>query len=213
MDELLKRFGQLPLGNICDANGKQGAMDCGIRPIAENMRVTGYAYPVKGAPGDNVSLHMAMLEAPEDSVLVADMGGFCGGGHFGEIMATACMAHGIRGLVIDGSVRDASDLAELGFPVFARGICPNGTRKDALGVRGTAVTCGGVCVKNGDVIVAGRDGVVVVPKETAQEVLLRAEAIAAKEAKILEQLRAGMTTADVYRFAAIEKERNGKHGS
>lgn len=206
MDTVLERFAALPLGNICDANGKQGAMDAGIRPVHPHCRLVGYAYTVKGRPGDNVSIHQAMLEAPADSVLVVDMNGFCGGGHFGEIMATACQVHGIRGLVIDGSVRDAEDLEKVGFPVFARGVCPNGTTKYDIGQRGEPVICGGVKVETGDIIVGGRDGVAVVPGNKAKKVLASAETIAEKEKAILVRLQAGATTADIYGFPALKKE-------
>lgn len=208
MDNVLDRFDKIPLGNICDANEKVGAMDYGIRPIDHSKRLSGYAYTVKGHPGDNVSIHMAMLEAPKDSVLVVDMNGYCKGGHFGEIMATACLEHGIRGLVIDGSVRDAQDIEDVGFPVFARGICPNGTTKYDVGKRGIPIVCGGVQVETGDLIIGSRDGVVVIKKDRISDVLTKAEAIMHKEEEIIIQLKEGMTTADVYRFPALEKERS-----
>lgn len=207
MDEILERYNKLPLGNICDANDKVGAMDFCIRPIDPKRRMAGYAYTVKGRPGDNVSIHAAMLEAPVDSVLVVDMDGYCGGGHFGEIMATACLVHGIRGLVIDGSVRDSQDIENVGFPVFARGICPNGTTKYDTGKRGCRVVVGGVEVESGDLVVGSRDGVVVIKKANIKSVLEKAEAIAKKENGILIKLKQGVTTADIYRFPSLEKER------
>lgn len=206
-DEILKRFDKIPLGNICDANGKVGAMDYGIRPVDPTRRLSGYAYTVKGHPGDNVAIHMAMLEAPKDSVLVVDLNGYCKGGHFGEIMATACMAHGIRGLVIDGSVRDSQDIEDLGFPVFCRAFCPNGTTKNDLGQRGIPVICGGMQVETGDLVVGSRDGVVVIKKDRIEDVLVKAEAIMKKEEGIIERLKKGETTADVYRFEVLEKAR------
>lgn len=210
MNEILERYNVIPLGNICDANGRTGAMDCGIKAIDINKRLVGYAYTVKGRPGDNVSIHMAMLEAPKDSVLVVDMNGYCKGGHFGEIMATACMAHGIRGLVIDGSIRDSQEIQDLGFPVFARGICPNGTTKYDVGQRGIRIICGGIDVDNGDLIIGSRDGVVVVKKDRIEEVLVKAEAIMRKEEGIVELLRKGETTADIYRFESLEKARGNR---
>ena len=156
MDRILERYNNIPLGNICDANDKTGAMDLGIRPVDPKQRLVGYAYTVKGHPGDNVSIHAAMLEASKDSVLVCDMGGFCKGGHFGEIMATACMVCGIRGLVIDGSIRDSQEIEDLGFPVFARAYCANGTAKNSVGKRGLPVIVGSVYVETGDLIIGSR---------------------------------------------------------
>jgi len=207
MDKVLERYNKIPLGNICDANGKTGAMDVGMRPVDSKQRLVGYAYTVKGHPGDNVSIHAAMLEAPKDSVLVCDMGGYCKGGHFGEIMATACMAHGIRGLVIDGSIRDSQEIEDLGFPVFARAYCANGTAKYDVGKREIPVVVGSVCVETGDLVVGSRDGVVVIKKENILSVLDKAEAIMHKEEGIIEKLKAGVTTADIYRFESLEKER------
>ena len=203
MDERLNRFMKLPLGNICDANAKFGAMDSAIHPIDENVRMCGYAYTVKGQPGDNLALHKAILDAPEYSVIVADFGGYTKGGHFGEIMATACMVKNILGLVIDGSIRDAKEIADLGFPVFARCSCPNGTVKESIGLHQVPIVCGGMTVCPGDVIVGNIDGVVVVKKEDAAKVLNAAEAIAAKEDLIPGMLRSGKTTVDIYQFPKL----------
>lgn len=203
MDKITERFLKLPLGNICDANGRRGAMDEGIRPVDPGCRMAGYAYTVQGQPGDNLALHHAMLHAPAGSVLVADMGGYKKGGHFGEIMATACIHKGILGLVIDGTVRDAEDITALGFPVFSRGFCPNGTVKESVGELEVPVICGGMKVETGDLVVGNMDGVVVVKKSEIQAVLERAEAIADKEDTIVEMLRKGMTTAEVYGFPKL----------
>ena len=124
MSDTMERFKRLPLGNICDANGRRGSMDQGIRPLDPNLHMAGRAYTVRCHPGDNLAIHKAIQEAPDGSVLVIDAGGYTGGGHIGEIMCFACMQRGIRGLVIDGSCRDADDICELGFPVFSRGLCP-----------------------------------------------------------------------------------------
>lgn len=212
MEEVVRRYKKLPLGNICDANGKSGAMDHHIRPIDVTCKMAGYAYTVRGCPGDNVSIHKAMLEAPVGSVLVVDMQGFCKGGHFGDIMATACKAHGIEGLVIDGSVRDAEEIHRLGFPVFCRGFCPNGTTKFNVGTTGTFAMCGGLMVKTGDMIVGGRDGVVVIPQEKILDVLRAAESIMEKEEKILKELMGGKTTQQIYKFQAIENAKEEANG-
>ena len=104
ISETAEAFKALPLGNICDANGKGGNMDSGIKPIDPACNMAGPAYTVKGHPRDNVAIHKAIYEAPEGSVLVVDTSGYCNSGHFGEIMATACKMRGILGLVIDGGV-------------------------------------------------------------------------------------------------------------
>ena len=203
MDAILERFLKLPLGNICDANGKTGAMDISIRPVDPKCHMAGYAYTCKGHPGDNLALHNAMLTAPKDSVIVADFGGYTKGGHFGEIMATGCMVRGINGLVIDGTIRDAADIVSIGFPVFAKGSCPNGTVKETVGILEIPVVVGGITVETGDLVVGDMDGVVVIKKENISHVLEAAEAIAKKEDGILPRLQNGETTVDIYQFSKL----------
>jgi 4-hydroxy-4-methyl-2-oxoglutarate aldolase len=202
MDDIIELFKKLPLGNICDANDKGGNMDPGIKPIDRGCKLAGPAFTVKAHPSDNVAIHKAIYEAPKGSVLVVDAGGFCRG-HFGEIMAFACMQRGIAGLVIDGGIRDADEIQKLGFPVFSRGINPGGTQKEVVGVSGQPVICGGLLVCTGDMIIGDRDGVVVVGKDRIQSILEKAQAIAAKEEKVLQMLREGKTTIEIYRFEKL----------
>ena len=203
MDSIFERYERLPLGNICDANGKRGSMDQGIRPVDPELRMAGWAYTVRCHPGDNLAIHKAIQEAPAGSVLVVDAGGYTKGGHIGEIMCFACMQRGIRGIVLDGSCRDAGDIQNMGFPVFSRGFCPNGTVKETVGETAVPVICGGGLVQNGDLVVGGRDGVAVIAKKEIEAVLERAEAIAQKEVRVLEELKEGRTTAEIYQFTKI----------
>ena len=83
MDSIFERYERLPLGNICDANGKRGSMDQGIRPVDPELRMAGWAYTVRCHPGDNLAIHKAIQEAPAGSVLVVDAGGYTKGGHIG----------------------------------------------------------------------------------------------------------------------------------
>jgi len=203
MEHLTQRFQRLPLGNICDANGRRGSMDSAIRPVDPTLHMAGPAYTVRCHPGDNLAIHKAIAQAPSGSVLVIDAGGFTGGGHIGEIMCFACMKRGLLGLVIDGTCRDSDDIQALGFPVFSRGFCPNGTVKETVGQTGIPILCGGVAVRPGDWVVGNRDGVVVVAREEVEPVLERAEAIAQKEIQVLEELKQGKTTAEIYHFNKI----------
>lgn len=203
MSDIIARYKRLPLGNICDANGKRGAMDPDIRPIDPSLHMVGRAYTVRCHPGDDLAIHKAIIEAPEGTVLVVDAGGYTGGGHIGEIMCFACMQRGISGLVLDGTCRDPDDIQALGFPVFSRGLSPNGTVKETVGETGRPIMCGGVPVRSGDLVIGDRDGVVVVAKEDIEKVLEKAEAIAEKEVRVLEELKQGRTTAEIYGFTKI----------
>lgn len=205
--EEMEGFSRLPTGNVCDANGKTGAMDAGIKPIDRKSRLAGPAFTVRCPPRDNLIIHKAIYQAPPGSVLVIDSGGYTDAGCMGEIMTLACMARGIAGVVLDGACRDANDIERLGFPFFARGFNPGGTVKDSWGTLGEPVQCGGRVVNTGDIIVGDVDGVVVVPLSRAREVLTKAEAIAEREVVVKELLAQGKTTLEIYGFDALIADR------
>ena len=205
----VKEFLRLPAGNVCDANGKGGNMDYHIKPIDPKSRLAGPAFTVPCVPADNIAIHEAIYAAQPGSVLVIDAKGHTGSGPIGEIIITACIKQGIAGIVIDGTVRDGADIEALGFPLFCRGLNPGGTLKNVVTALNTPVTCGGVAVSPGDMIVGDRDGVVVVKKEHIQEVLDKARALSDKEDLITEQIKAGRTTLEIYGFDKRIKELRG----
>ena len=186
-----------PLGNYCDADDRVQAMDYGIRPLADSMSVMGPAFTLSSPPGQNLAIHRAIVQAQPGDVLVVDMSGDCGYGPFGEILASACQQRGIAGLVLDGSVRDGADIEALGFPVFCRGLAPSGTRKEDPGALGRSIQCGGATVEPGDIIVAGRDGVVVVPAAAMSDLQARLAQVAEKETRIKQGIAAGKTTLEL----------------
>jgi 4-hydroxy-4-methyl-2-oxoglutarate aldolase len=198
--ELLEGFLKLPTGNVCDANGKTGSMDYRIKPIDPKSKLAGPAFTVPCVPGDNLAIHEAIYQAPPGSVLVIDARSYTRAGPIGEIVVTACMKQGIAGIVIDGTIRDANDIEALGFPFFCSGLNPGGTLKNVVTSLNTPVVCGGVEVNPGDIIVGDRDGVVVVKKEKAAEVLEKAKALSDKEDIIVRQIRDGKTTLEIYGF-------------
>lgn len=186
-----------PLGNYCDADPRVQAMDAGIRPLAPSMSLMGPAFTVASPPGQNLAIHRAIAAAHPGDVLVVAMAGDRGYGPFGEILALACQKRGIAGLVIDSTVRDGDDIEALGFPVFCRGLSPAGTRKEVAGELGAEVRCGGVRVAPGDIVVADRDGVVVVPASARADVEAAVARIVEKEARIKEGIAAGKTTLEL----------------
>ena len=111
---------------------------------------------------------------------------------FGELLATSAVKIGVRGVIVDGTVRDADALAALGLPVYARGLCPNGCNKDGAGEVGAIIACGGVAVRPGDVVVADRDGVTVVPLADAAEVARLAMELVEREHKRLAEIANGV---------------------
>jgi 4-hydroxy-4-methyl-2-oxoglutarate aldolase len=164
------------------------------------MRVCGPALTVHSPGGDNLWLHRALDVARPGDVMVVYASGAYEHGYWGEIMATMAQARGVAGLVIDGGVRDAALLAEMGFPVFARGLCIRGTGKDfgATGWINHPIRLGEVTVDGGDLIVGDADGVVAIPRARAAEVIEKSVRREADEAAILARLRAGESTLDVY---------------
>ncbi|GMA28851.1 RraA family protein [Arenivirga flava] len=176
-------------------------IDPAIRATWQGARLIGPAFPVQGAGGDNLALHLAVAAAPRGSVLVVDAGG-AAYGHWGEVLTVAAQQRGIAGLLIDGGIRDTSEIQQLGFPVFARSAAIRGTRKDFPGVLGRAVTVGGVVVSEGDLIVGDDDGAVALPTATVPAVLDAADARVAQEQEYFARLRAGERTLDLYGFGA-----------
>lgn len=207
--ELVLELSKLPTGNVADANGKKGNMDPAIKPIDSKCHMIGRAVTVECYPGDNLALHQGIYAANPGDVVVFNCHGYTGGGHFGDIMATACKIRGLAGVVIDGSCRDSEDIRELGFPVFVRAYNPGGTVKESLANINVPVVCGGVLVRPGDIIVGDCDGIVVVPREKEDEVFSKANAIYEKEIKVEEMLYAGKSTMEIYGFDKLVEAKIG----
>jgi regulator of RNase E activity RraA len=173
---LLDAFGAAASAQVADCMSRLGGMDPGIKPIWPSPRIVGSALTVWCHSGDNLMLHKAIsLAVPGDIVVMNTQGNVVNAG-FGELLATSAVKMGVRGLIMDGMVRDADALQALGLPVYARGLCPNGCNKDGAGEVGAIIACGGVAVRPGDVIIADRDGVTVVPLDDAAEVARQAMA-------------------------------------
>lgn len=200
--ELVATVRGLPTPTLHEAGGKIGALPSAIKPVAPGFRLSGSALTVQSPPGDNLWLHRALDIAQPGDVLVISVSGAYEHGYWGEIMTTMAQARGLAGLVIDGCVRDGTLLAEIGFPVFARGLCIRGTVKDygAIGWLNAPVLIGNVAVQAGDLVVGDGDGVVVVPHARAAEVVARSVQREADEALILKRLQAGESTLQVYGF-------------
>lgn len=192
----------LPTATLHEAGGRIGVLPSAIKPVAATFRVCGPAVTVHSPGGDNLWLHRALYVARPGDVLVVHVSGDYDFGYWGEIMSCAAKARGLAGLVIDGCVRDGGILADFGLPVFARGLCIRGTGKD-YGARGWVnfpVVFGDLTVNAGDLIVGDTDGVVAIPRERAEEVVAAAGQREAKEAAILDRIRAGERTLEVYNF-------------
>ena len=189
-----------------EAMGKRGALTHNIKPVYPGAKVFGRAFTVRCEPGDNLMLHLAISQARPDDVLVATTGGFLEAGGWGEIASLAAQLRGIRGLVLDGSVRDVDAIARLNFPVFAGGVSIKGTTKRKRGELNRPITVGGVTVNPGDYFVGDTDGVVVVPAGELDQVVARAQAIKKTEETIMQRLRQGELTLDLLGLPPVLKE-------
>jgi 4-hydroxy-4-methyl-2-oxoglutarate aldolase len=198
--ELIDMAASHPTATLHEAAGKSGALPHAIKPVSPSFRLAGPAVTVHSPGGDNLWLHRAIYTAEPGDVLVVHVSGAHEHGYWGEIMSTAARVRGLAGLVIDGCVRDGVLLDEIGFPVFARGLCIRGTGKD-FGARGwinAPTLFDDVTVMPGDLIVADGDGVVCIPRIRAREILEAAGKRTHDESHALERIAAGETTLDIF---------------
>lgn len=196
--ELLISFRGIPTEILADSQTLGGVMDGGIRPLERNMVLLGRALTCGCVTGDNLSLHKAITLAQPGDVLVVSCGGSMDCSFLGEMMAICCQVKGVAGVVIDGCVRDGLKLAEMEFPTFVRGVHPKGPRREKMGTVGERILCGGVSVETGDIIAADACGVVVIKPREAQAVLKKAKAKLAREEEMLQLLKVGHTTWELF---------------
>ncbi len=193
---------RLGSATLYEASGLDCFLDAAFRPAWDGAAIVGRAVPVSTQAGDNLALHHGLEAAGPGDVLVVDGGG-APFGYWGEVMAVAAQARGIAGLVIDGGVRDTAQLQELGFAAFSTSISIRGTIKQWPGTIGIPITLRGRVVHEGDLVVADRDGVAILPSGDVDRILDAARARAAKEDAYLARLRAGELTLDLYDFRRL----------
>ncbi|SHH36180.1 RraA family protein [Marivita hallyeonensis] len=191
---LSARLRCLGAASLFEAAGKSGAMEAGIKPVRLPSRVVGRAVTVKVGEGDNLALHRLLAEDRKGDVIVVDAGGRTDIAIWGDVLSAAARGIGYRGLVVDGAVRDAAAIDPDAFPIFARGTAIPGPGKRDPGSRGQPITCGGVMVCDGDWIVGDADGVVVLPMEKAEDIVIQAEARERQEADMIARLLERKTT-------------------
>jgi 4-hydroxy-4-methyl-2-oxoglutarate aldolase len=174
---------------FADVAGRRGAMHGRIRAISPDMKLAGPALTVEVRPGDNLMIHAAMTLAQPGDILVIDGKGDQSCALMGALMMTACKALKLGGVVVDAAVRDTLELQELGFPVFSAGTNPNGPTKNVPGRINWPISCGGVTVSPGDLVIADADGVVVVERDRVGSLLGEAEKKTAAEAARFDSIR------------------------
>jgi 4-hydroxy-4-methyl-2-oxoglutarate aldolase len=195
--KLVEAFKDLGAATVYEAAGRRGSVDPRIKPLARGIRLLGPAFTVECHPKDNLMLHKALQIAEKGDILVASTQGYPEAGYWGGLLAGSAIARQLGGLLIDGCVRDSTEILEMEFPVFCRGTCIRGTTKGILGRVNHPVLFGDVVVNPGDLVLGDDDGLVIVARAEIETVLKAAQERDAKEEKKAAALGKGISSVEV----------------
>jgi 4-hydroxy-4-methyl-2-oxoglutarate aldolase len=196
--EDVKALAGFGVATVHEALGKAGYLGPDLRPIQDGVRIAGTAVTVLCRPGDNLMIHTAVEQCQPGDVLVVTTTSPSSDGSFGELLATALRHRGVRGVVTTSGVRDVADLRQMGFPAWSGSVSAEGTVKASAGAVNVPIILGGQAIHAGDVILADDDGVLCVPRLSAGDAVVAAQAREAKEAATREAFAGGELGLDRY---------------
>lgn len=188
--ELLERYRGLASSNVADAMGRFGFMDPGMQSRS-GFPLCGLAVTVQCRPADNLMVHKALQVATPGDVVVVSTCGNTTSAVFGELMCHTAAAAKLGGIIVDGAIRDIDGITRLGMPAFSRTVCPGSCDKDGPGEINVPVSCGGAVVMPGDIIVGDADGIAVVPRANAAEIVELVLQLMDREKKRIAEIGAG----------------------
>ncbi len=190
--DLLERFRGAQTSHLVDAMAGRGAMSWPIKPLdPANASFVGPALTAFAYPADIIGVYGALSEAQPGDVIVVANDAYLGAAAIGDLVAGMMKNKGVAAFVTEGVARDRAGILATGLPVFAAGVVPTSPAANGPGVVGAPVTCGGLTVRSGDIVVGDADGVVVVPIEQAEAVLAGLEAVRAVEARAIAAVEGG----------------------
>ncbi len=195
--EIMAQFKTIPASNTADVMNRSCAMNPRIRLVSRprDQMMVGPAYTVKGRAGDNLTLHAALNLCQEGDVLVVSNEEDDTRALMGEVMmAYLKYTKKIAGIILDGPIRDIDEIGRWDFPVYCTGTTPGGPYKEGPGEINVPISCGGISVAPGDIILADPDGIIVIPRKDAAVILEEAKKFQAADEKKLAAAKAG--TAD-----------------
>jgi RraA family protein len=189
--EQVESYRHVPVANVSDSMSRMTAGGAALRPMHRRGVLTGPALTVKCRPGDNLLVHYALDIAQPGDVIVVDAGADLTNAIIGELMIAYAIRKRLGGIVINGAIRDAASIAAGDFPVFACGITHRGPYKDGPGEINVPVAINGMVIEPGDMIVGDADGLLCIPYDDVDTVLMKASAKHAAEAQQLSDIAEG----------------------
>jgi len=194
---------RLGSATVYEAGGRGGYVDADLHQAVPGSRAAGPARTVRCAQDDNLMVHAVMPEVQPGDVIVLTMPEPRPVALVGDLLATQAQVAGAAAILIDASIRDTEELAEMGLPIWARYVRVKGALKDTAGELNVPVTIGGALINPGDVLVLDADGVAVVPQDRVEEVLSASLERERKEALKRAKLQSGLNSYDLDGLRAV----------